>query len=118
MPGPSGLPDVVLSMLVVIAVAEEVESLNRKLYESVVATLERAPAHAQALVWPMELAARAQYALVKASSPVAELLGRCIDAALAASGNGRSFKPWATPPLTMAERLAGASDSEGERCSS
>ena len=99
MPGPSGMPDVMLSMFVVLAVAEEVESLNRKLYDSVVATLERAPAHAKTLIWPMGLAVRAQCALEMARSPVAELLGRVIDAALSAGGDGRGFKPWATLPL-------------------
>ena len=104
MPGPSGMPDVMLSMFVVLAVAEEVKSLNRKLYDSVVTTLERAPAHANTLIWPMGLAVRAQCALEMARSPVAELLGRVIDAALSAGGDGRGFKPWATPPLQAESR--------------
>ena len=47
----------------------------------------------------MGLAVRAQCALEMARSPVAELLGRVIDAALSAGGDGRGFKPWATLPL-------------------
>ena len=104
MPGPSGMPDVMISMFVVLAVADEVKSLNRKLYDSVVTTLERAPAHANTLIWPMGLAVRAQCALEMARSPVAELLGRVIDAALSAGGDGRGFKPWATPPLQAESR--------------
>ena len=50
-------------MLVVAAVAKEVESLNRKLYDAVLATLEEVPARARTLVWPIGLAARAQVVL-------------------------------------------------------
>ena len=61
--GPSCVGEVILSMFVVVAVAEEVESLNRKLYDAVLATLEEAPACAPTLVWPIGLAARAQVVL-------------------------------------------------------
>jgi len=91
--------EVMVSMLVVVAVAEEVEKLNRKLFDRVVATLEDAPARVQTLRWPMTLAVSVQMVLVEARSPVAEVLGRTIDAALSGGADGRSFKPCATHPL-------------------
>ena len=48
--GPSCVGEVILSMFVVVAVAEEVESLSRKLYDAVLTTLESAPAAARTLM--------------------------------------------------------------------
>ena len=70
MAGPSCVAEVMLSMWVVIAVAEEVESLNRKLYDTILATLEDAPARAQTLIWQLALATRAQMVLVEAPATV------------------------------------------------
>ena len=84
-------------------VAEVVKGLDRKLYAALLATLDDIVEDefeaVAMLVWPHVLAVRTQMALVKASSPMGEVLGRLIDAFLAAGANGKQFHPWASSPL-------------------
>ena len=100
----ASLPHDMVLVLVVVAVtvAEAVERLDQKLFMAVKETLEgiaSAPRRT-VLQWPMRLAVRAQLSLRAASDPVAELLGRTIDAALESRAKGVPFRHWATPPLS------------------
>ena len=89
-----------ISAVVAVTVAEAVENLDSKLFNAVQKTLEGLSAGGPRTVlqWPLQLAVRVQLALRAANDPVAELLGRTIDAALEGRAQGVPFKHWATPP--------------------
>ena len=89
-------------LVVAFTVAEAVEKLDSKLFTAVKKTLKGVSnaGPRTVLQWPLQLAVRVQLALRAANDPVAELLGRTIDAALEGRAQGVPFKHWATPPLS------------------
>ena len=88
-------------LVVAVTVAEAVEKLDSKLFTAVKKTLEGVSSAGPRTVlqWPLQLAVRVQLALRAANDPVAELLGRTIDAALEGRATGVPFRHWVTPSL-------------------
>ena len=80
--------------------ADAVAADDHRLLDAVLATITSSPLHDHddLIVWSHRFAVRVQVHLKSHGSDVAEPVGRCIDAALSASANGRSFKPWSHPP--------------------
>jgi hypothetical protein len=92
---------VAIPVLLALAVVEALDPVNAAIAKDVMATLLSVSDGTcdVALLWPHKLAVRVQLALTKMGSDLCEPMGRCIDATLASSANGQSFKPWASPPL-------------------
>jgi hypothetical protein len=90
-------------LAVAVTVAEAVEKLDFKLFTAVKKTLQGVPSAGPRTVlqWPLQLAVRVQLALRAANDPVAELLGRTIDAKLEGRANGVPIRHWATHPLVV-----------------
>ena len=88
-------------LVAAVTVAEAVEKLDSNLFTAVKGTLQGVPSAAPRTVlqWPLQLAVRVQLALRAANDPVAELLGRTIDAALEGRAQGVPIRHWATHPL-------------------
>ena len=57
----------------------EVELVNRKLCDDVLATVQLVQSDAAVVLWSQSLVVRSQMVLVEMRSPMAELLGRVID---------------------------------------
>ena len=99
----SSLPPELVPILLVVAVTvtEAVEKLDSKLFTAVKKTLQGSSSGAPGSVlhWPLQLAVRMQLELRAANDPVAELLGRTIDAALEGRATGVPFRHWVTPSL-------------------
>ena len=83
--GPAGVR---LNVQLAVRVAQEIETVNQKLCDRVLATIEPVQSDAAVVLWSQSLAVRSQMALVEMRSPVAELLGRVIDGSLASGANG------------------------------
>jgi len=94
--GPAGVR---LNVQLVVRVAHEVELVNRKLCDDVLATVQPVQSDAAVVLWSQSLVVRSQMALVELRSPVAELLGRDIDGLLASGANGAKLHFWSTSPL-------------------
>ena len=92
---------VMVPVLLALTVVEAMDGVNAAIAKDVIATVLSASDGTVDgfLSWPHKLAVRVQMALVRVGSDLAEPIGRCLDAALASSANGQSFKPWASPPL-------------------
>ena len=88
-------------LAVAVTVAEAVEKLDFKLFSAVQKTLEGVSSAGlrTVLQWLLPLAVRVQLTLRAANDPVAELLGRTIDAKLEGRANGVPIRHWATHPL-------------------
>ena len=82
-------------------VAQEIETVSKKLCDMVLATIEPVQSDAAVVLWSQSLAVRSQMALVELRSPVAELLGRDIDGSLASGANGAKLHFWSTSPLAQ-----------------
>jgi hypothetical protein len=90
-------------LAVAVTVAEAVEKLDFKLFSAVQKTLEGVSSAGlrTVLQWLLPLAVRVQLTLRAANDPVAELLGRTIDATLEGRANGVPIRHWATHPLVV-----------------
>ena len=92
-----------ISAVVAVTVAEAVENLDSKLFTAVKKTLKGVSnaGPRTVLQWPLQLPVRVQLALRAANDPVAEILGRTIDATLEGRANGVPIRHWATHPLVV-----------------
>jgi len=94
--GPAGVR---IKVQLAVRVAQEIETVNQKLCDRVLATIEPVQSAAAVVLWSQSLAVRSQMALVDMRSPVAELLGRVIDGSLASGANGAKLQFWSMSPL-------------------
>ena len=83
--GPAGVR---INVQLAVRVAQEIETVSKRLCDMVLATIEPVQSAAAVVLWSQSLAVRSQMALVEMRSPVAELLGRVIDGSLASGANG------------------------------
>ena len=94
--GPAGVR---IKVQLAVRVAQEIETVNQKLCDRVLATIEPVQSAAAVVLWSQSLAVRSQMALVEMRSPVAELLGRVIDGSLVSGASGAKLHFWSTSPL-------------------
>ena len=107
-PGPDAAPPrrslempIIITVSLAVMVAHALEGIDESIVKVILDIIQAGCACSaeDELILTHKFAVRVQMALVSCSSAVAEPMGRCIDAALAASADGQRFKPWASTPL-------------------
>jgi len=83
--GPAGVR---INVQLAVRVAQEIETVSKRLCDMVLATIEPVQSAAAVVLWSQSLVVRSQMVLVEMRSPMAELLGRVIDGSLASGSNG------------------------------
>ena len=94
--GPAGVR---INVQLAVRVAQEIETVSKRLCDMVLATIEPVQSAAAVVLWSQSLVVRSQMVLVEMRSPMAELLGRVIDGSLVSGASGAKLHFWSTSPL-------------------
>ena len=94
--GPAGVR---INVQLAVRVAQEIETVSKRLCDMVLATIEPVQSAAAVVLWSQSLVVRSQMVLVEMRSPMAELIGRVIDGSLVSGASGAKLHFWSTSPL-------------------